>query len=103
MWRWFRSWRFIDEFARDLAEEIDAVFPRGNLGEHKPKTASKQRQRVGQGMDLLERRLQDFAARERLTFLQKARLSKRLQDELLTRGHPPDRVQAIAVQVLTSI
>lgn len=103
MSRWFRSLQFVDEFAHALAEEVDLVFPRDSALEPKPKAASRHRQRVEHGIATLQRRLQEFHGRERLTFFQKARLSHRLQDELLARGHPAERVRALALQVVTSI
>lgn len=69
----------------------------------KVKKAAKQKQRTDMALTTLHRRVVEFGRREKLNFLQKARLSKQLQDGLIRSGQPAAFAKDFAIRVISDL
>jgi hypothetical protein len=103
--RWF-SVAFVDTFAGALLRELAHLLVEADGSEDrptKPKKAAKQRERRDMALTTLHRRAVEFGRREKLNFLQKARLSKQLQDGLIRHGQSAEFAKDFAVRVIADL
>ena len=100
MFKWYFSYRFVDAFARDAVEELVRVLPGTEPRKDKTKARVRHERRAGQAVTILRRRLGGFRAEHKLNLFQSARLSQRLQDELIERGYAVDLARSIALDAI---
>src|SRR5688572_1306282 len=96
--RWYFSYRFVDEFARVLADDVQRTSPPGATGSARWKDDDKRARRLERTASLLMRRIAEFRRTEQLNLFQRARLSQRLQDELLSRGFQVEFARDVAMR-----
>ena len=102
MFRWF-SFAFVDQFASDLLRDVGQLPALHDGAGEKPKKATKQKQKRDMALTLLHRRAVDFGRGQKLNILQKARLSKQLQDGLIRGGQPAEFAKDFAVRVIADL
>lgn len=102
MFRFFAV-AFVDQFASELLGEVSPLLPPENTAERKAKKAGKQEQKRELALTMLHRKAVDFGRREKLNFLQKARLSKQLQDGLIRSGQTAEFAKDFAVRVIADL
>ena len=102
MLRWF-SFAFVDQFAADLLKDTTTLDVPVDGSFVKVKKATKQKQRQDMALTTLHRRAVDFGRREKLNFIQKARLSKQLQDGLIRHGQSAEFAKDFAVRVIADL
>ncbi len=102
MLRWL-SFGFVDQFASDLLREVAPKIPVAAARVEKPKKASKQKQNREMALTTLHARAVEFGRREKLNFLQKARLSKQLQDGLIKSGQSAEFAKSFAVRIIADL
>jgi hypothetical protein len=100
--RWF-SVAFVDQFAQELLRDVSPLISAPESAGDKPKKVAKQKDRREMAMTTLHRRAVDFGRREKLNFIQKARLSKQLQDGLIRAGQPAGFAKDFAVRVIADL
>ena len=98
--RWYFSYQFVDVFARSAVDELVRVLPAEEPRPGKAKAQSRHKQRTEQAVMHLRRRLADFRAGNHLNLFQTARLSQRLQNELIERGYAVELAREIALDAI---
>jgi hypothetical protein len=100
--RWL-SFAFVDQFASNLLVEAAPLLPAPDIVVEKVKKAAKLKERQDMALTTLHRRAVEFGRREKLNFLQKARLSKQLQDGLIRHGQSAEFAKDFAVRVIADL